>query len=182
MLSRLQEISLIARCVAADDRRAFGQLVNAYSDPLRRFMLSLTKGDYALADDLAQETFIKAYLSIRSFEGVARFRTWLFRIAYNEFISHTRKAVPLQSLDNLTDLSDESDPSELPDTDNTITTLEEAIQSLPPQHRATIQLYYYEKFSIARISTVTGIPEGTVKSYLSRARKRLASLLQQYRY
>ena len=145
-------------------------------------MLSLTKGDYALADDLAQETFIKAYLSIRSFEGVARFRTWLFRIAYNEFISHTRKAVPLQSLDNLTDLSDESDPSELPDTDNTITTLEEAIQSLPPQHRATIQLYYYEKFSIARISTVTGIPEGTVKSYLSRARKRLASLLQQYRY
>ena len=63
MLTRLQEISLIARCVAADDRHAFGELVEAYSDNLRRFLLSLTKGDVSLVDDLAQETFIKAYLS-----------------------------------------------------------------------------------------------------------------------
>lgn len=179
MLSRLQEISLIARCVAADDRRAFGQLVEAYSDPLRRFMLGLTKGDTSLADDLAQETFIKAYLSIRSFEGVARFRTWLFRIAYHEFISHTRKAMPTSQLSEIPELSEDFDNSEISDLADS---LEQALQSLPPPHRAIVQLFYYEKFTIPRISTVTGIPEGTVKSYLSRARKRLASLLQPYRY
>ena len=61
MVTRLQELSLIARCVAADDRRAFGQLIAAYSDGIRRFLLSLTRGDVSLVDDLAQETFIKAY-------------------------------------------------------------------------------------------------------------------------
>ena len=101
MLTRLQELSLIARCIAADDRQAFGLLVEAYSDPLRRFVLSLTKGDVALADDLAQDTFLKAYLSIRTLNGITRFRTWLFRIAYNEFITHTRRSRPAASRHSL---------------------------------------------------------------------------------
>ena len=116
MVTRLQELSLIARCVATDDRRAFGQLIAAYSDGIRRFLLSLTRGDVSLVDDLAQETFIKAYLSIRSLEGISRFKTWLFRIAYNEFVSHTRRT---RHLDMMTDIGD-TDVADDTDNDNTI--------------------------------------------------------------
>lgn len=179
MLSRLQEISLIARCVATDDRDAFGQLVEAYSEPLRRFLMGLTKGDLPLSDDLAQETFIKAYLSIRSFEGISRFRTWLFRIAYHEFVTYTRRNSPTRAIDDL-DLSTIADDTDSPAI--TDLNLEEALAQLPAPQRAVVQLFYFEQFSIARITTVTGLPSGTVKSYLSRARKRLASLLNQYRY
>ena len=91
MLSRVEEIKLIARCALADNRDAFGQLVEAYRSDVTRFLLNLTMGDDALSDDLAQETFIKAYLGIRSFKGISRLRTWLYRIAYNEYYSWLRK-------------------------------------------------------------------------------------------
>ena len=108
-INRFQELALITRCVAADDRNAFGQLVGVYSESLRRFLLGLTKGDAALADDLAQETFLKAYLSIRSLEGVTRFRTWLFRIAYNEFVNNLRRKRKIDTTDEeCPDIPDES--------------------------------------------------------------------------
>ena len=108
-INRFQELALIPRCVAADDRNAFGQLVDAYSESLRRFLLGLTKGDSALADDLAQETFLKAYLSIRSLEGVTRFRSWLFRIAYNEFVSDLRRRSRLSNTsEDIPDIADET--------------------------------------------------------------------------
>lgn len=180
MLTRLQEIALIARCAAADDRRAFGLLVEAYADDIRRLLLSLTKGDVALVDDLAQETFLKAYLSIRSFEGIARFRTWLYRIAYNEYISHCRKQKNFEPIENVAtyDLADEEESEE----DRTVSdeTLHECLMQLSDSERAVTQLYYFDDFSIARISTVTSMPQGTVKCYLSRSRKKLAKLLDKY--
>ena len=88
MLSKVEELKLISRCVLADDRRAFGELVEAYQPRLRRFFMNLTLGDEYLSDDLAQETFIKAYIELRSFRGMSRFGTWLFRIGYNEFYSY----------------------------------------------------------------------------------------------
>lgn len=92
MLSRFEELQLIAKCIAGDSRRAFERLVEEYQEGLRRFLLNLTLGDAALTDDLAQETFLKAYMSLRSFKGIARFKTWLYRIAYNEFVLFLSKA------------------------------------------------------------------------------------------
>ena len=77
VLSKIEELKLIARCTLGDDRRAFGTLVEGYQPQVRRFFLNLTLGDEALSDDLAQETFLKAYLNVRSFRGVAKFSTWL---------------------------------------------------------------------------------------------------------
>ncbi|MDE6305069.1 MAG: sigma-70 family RNA polymerase sigma factor, partial [Muribaculaceae bacterium] len=77
--------------MAADDRRAFGRLVEEYQPQLRRFLQNLAQGDAALAADIAQETFIKAYTGLRSYQGAARFKTWLYRIACNEFYSYQRK-------------------------------------------------------------------------------------------
>lgn len=178
MLSKVQELKLIALCVTVDDRRAFGQLVEAYADDVRRLLLTLTRGDVSLVDDLAQETFLKAYLAIRSFEGVARFRTWLYRIAYNEFISYTRRSRRFEPVDNLADEpADEEYDEPISDA-----TLSDALMRLPEAQRIVTQLFYFDGFSIARIATVTGMPEGSVKSYLSRARKRLAVLLEKNRY
>ena len=100
MLNKAQELLLIARCIAADDRDAFGQLVIAYEAGLRRFILNLTMGDAALSDDIAQETFLKAYLAIRSFKGIASFKTWLYRIAYNEFITFKRRYVDTNDIED----------------------------------------------------------------------------------
>ena len=91
MLTRVEELKLISQVALSDNRRAFARLVDAYQSTVRGFFLNLTAGDYALSDDLAQETFLKAYTNIRSFKGLSKFKTWLLRIAYNEFYSYVRK-------------------------------------------------------------------------------------------
>jgi RNA polymerase sigma factor (sigma-70 family) len=73
------------------NKRAFDQLVRKYQSPVRRFFLNQTLGDAQLSDDLAQETFIKAYMNITKFRGLSSFSTWLMRIAYNVFYDEMRK-------------------------------------------------------------------------------------------
>lgn len=176
-LSRIQETLLIARCIASDDRDAFGQLVTAYTDDIMRLLLSLTRGDAALAGDLAQETFIKAYLSLRSFNGIARFRTWIYRIAYNQYVDHMRRQRPTESLDGHDRADEGPDPAE---TERVEQSLHEAVMRLPERERVVTQLYYFDEMPVSRISSVTGMPAGTIKSYLHRSRARLATLLEQY--
>ena len=137
MLTRVEEIKLLAQCALADNRVAFGRLVEAYRTDITRFFLNLTLGDHALSDDLAQETFIKAYLNVRGFKGLSKFRTWLYRIAYNEYYSH------------LTD-----------------------------RQRAVVALFYIDDLPINKIAQITGMPVGTVKSHLSRAKAKLAQILK----
>ncbi len=155
MLTRLQELSLIARCIAADDRQGIRAVGGGIFRPSAAVCAEPHKGDVALADDLAQDTFLKAYLSIRTLNGITRFRTWLFRIAYNEFITHTRRSRPAASLDEAAQAADDD-----PETGATIpdSTLAEAIMRLPDTQRAIVQLFYFEEFPISRISTITGLP------------------------
>jgi len=72
------------------NRAAFEKEVINNQEPLRRFLLNLCGGDGALSDDIAQEAFIKAYLNINSFNGLSKFSTWLFRIAYNCYCDNKR--------------------------------------------------------------------------------------------
>ena len=89
-MSKSVDLLWISQVVIAVDRRAFDRVVCKYQSSVRRFLLNLTAGDSMLSDDLAQETFIKAYLNIRSFQGISAFSTWLFRIAYNVFYDSKR--------------------------------------------------------------------------------------------
>lgn len=177
MLSRIEELSLIARCIATDNRDAFGQLVMEYEGGLRRFLYNLTGCDASLTDDLAQETFLKAYLSIRSFRGISRFKTWLYRIAYNEFINYRRKYAPeIHSVEP----SPAAEPSHSPIVGSEISIdLQRAINRLPDTERTIVLLFYMEDLPIKKVSQITGCPEGTVKCYLSRARTLLSQLLNQ---
>ena len=82
---------LIVRVVAFDDRTAFGELVTRHQSAVRNFIRHLTGGDAALADDLAQETFIQAYRSLPHFRGESAFPTWLLGIAHNRWRNARRQ-------------------------------------------------------------------------------------------
>ena len=176
-LSRLQQLKLIARCVVGDDRDAFGQLVEAYRPQVQRFLLNLTSGDAMLTDDLAQETFIKAYLGLRSFKGLSDLGTWLYRIAYNEYYGQARRARE-QATDRWETLAADEGYDSVGAIDARLT-VKEALARLNATERAVVTLFYIEDQSLKRIAQVTGLPEGTVKSHLHRAKARLKQFLTQ---
>ena len=176
MLSKFDELRLIAQCVATDDRKAFGRLVEECQSDLRRFLLNLTLGDAPLTDDLAQETFLKAYLSIRSFKGLARFRTWLYRIAYNEYYSHMRRQKEVRQ-DLIDNPPDDVDVMSHDSIDARID-VESCMKRLSEIERTVVLLFYLEDLPIKKITEITSMPEGTIKSHLSRARVKMGQLLQ----
>ena len=95
----LTDADLLARVIVEGDQHAFGELVRRHQSPVRGLLRQLVRADVELADDLAQETFIRAYKNIRSFRGEAKFSTWLYRIAYNVFRENARKRKELVGID-----------------------------------------------------------------------------------
>ena len=158
-MKKIDELRLIAQCALGDSRQAFGQLVEAYQSQLRRFLMNLTGGDEALTDDLAQETFLKAYVNVRNFKGLSSFATWLYRIAYNEFYSHARAQHPTQELDNAT--------------------AGEAMTDRSAQATgAIITLFYIEDLPVKRVAQIVSMPENTVKSHLRRGKEKMKQLIK----
>ena len=135
-MAQLSDISLVAQVAVFHNKRAFDQLVRKYQSPVRRFFLAQTLGDTQLSDDLAQDTFIKAYTRIASFKGMAGFQTWLMRIAYNVLYDY-RTCITMQLIDGL---------------------------------------------PIDEIADIMQLPQGTVKSHLSRGKKQLANYLKNNGY
>lgn len=174
MLTKWDELKLIARCVAGDDRRAFEQLVTEHSDALRRFLLSLTLGDAALTDDLAQDTFLKAWLQLRTFRGMARFRTWLFRIAVNEYNNYyrSRRYEPPGGEPPDTAVWDGGTRAVEADHD-----LARCMSALSAPERTAVLLFYLQEFPVKRVAEIMQLPEGTVKSHLHRARTKMEQYL-----
>ena len=86
----MNDITLVTQVVVFGNKRAFDALLRKYQSQVRRFLLGLTVGDSQLADDLAQETFIKAYMNIGKFRGLSSFSTWIMRIAYNTHYDYRR--------------------------------------------------------------------------------------------
>ena len=176
MLSKLEEIKLVSQCALGDNRRAFGQLVEAYQPRLRRFLLNLTMGDEDLTDDLAQETFIKAYTGIRSFKGLSGFGTWLYRIAYNEFYSEKRRRHEehvdyiSESMQGASSQSSESTEAQMD--------VQSAMRALNPVERTVITLFYIDDLPLKKIVSITGLPEGTVKSNLHRAKEKMREVIK----
>ena len=105
----LTDADLVARVLVDDDQHAFGELVRRHQSSVRGLLRQLTRTDVALADDLAQQAFLRAYKNIRSFRGEARFSTWLYRIAYNCFREDARRRKELVGIDE-EQLANASDP------------------------------------------------------------------------
>ncbi|NDV58700.1 RNA polymerase sigma factor [Bacteroides sp. 519] len=178
-MSQLSDISLVAQIVVFNNTRAFDQLVKKYQSSIRRFFLNQTCGDSELSDDLAQDTFIKAYTNIASFKNLSSFSTWLYRIAYNIFYDYIRSRKETTDLD-----SREIDNVHYTEQDNFSqqTDIYQSMKMLKDIERTCITLFYMEDQSIDKIAGITGCPVGTVKSHLSRGKEKLAKYLKQNGY
>ena len=174
MLSKLDEIRLLSQCALADNRDAFGRLVEAYQPRVRRFLLNLTMGDEMLTDDLAQETFIKAYVGVRGFKGLSSFGTWLYRIAYNEFYSHTRRHHE-EHVEDIARLGDVSTAAN--DAIDASMTVQEAMARLGENERVAITLFYIEDQPLKQVAKIMRMPEGTVKSLVYRAKDKMRQFI-----
>lgn len=176
-MKAVNDISLVARVVAFGDKRAFGKLVNKYQSQVRRFFLGLTLGDSALSDDLAQETFIKAYTNIRSFRGLSVFSTWLFRIGYHVFLDYarSRRATDMIAAEKIERAGQNTDVGLKLDIYN-------CLKMLKDEERLCVVLQLIEGQTIERVAEITGMPTGTVKSHLSRGKTKLAAILKENGY
>jgi RNA polymerase sigma-70 factor (ECF subfamily) len=174
MLSKLDEIKLLSQCALADNRDAFGRLVEAYQPRVRRFLLNLTSGDEMLTDDLAQETFIKAYVGIRGFKGLSSFGTWLYRIAYNEFYNHARR----HHEDHVEDIAALGEVSTAAgDAIDASMTVQEAMKHLNGNERVAVTLFYIEDQPIKQVAKIMQMPEGSVKSLIYRTRDKMRQFI-----
>ena len=178
-MNTLTDLSLMAQVVLLKNNAAFDQLVKKYQSPVRRFFLHLTLGDGSLADDLAQEAFIKAYMNLASFKNLSGFSTWLFRIAYNVFYDYARSRKETGSIDTQeVDRFYRTDPVEV----GSKIDIYGALATLKENERTCITLFYLEDLEIDKIAGITGLPAGTVKSHLSRAKGKLSTYLKQNGY
>jgi len=173
------DLSLVAQVAVLGNKRAFDELVRRYQSPVRRFFLNQTLGDEQLSDDLAQDTFLKAYLNIGQFKSLSSFQTWLMRIAYNVFYDHCRKKNVECGLlnDDCSAMSATSDSHSSFKID-----LYAALALLKPDERTCITLQLIDGYDIQKIVEITGIKEGTVKSHLSRGKDKMATYLKNNGY
>ena len=150
----------------------FIELVKPEQEPLRRFLLGLCCGDSATADDIAQDALVRAYVASGLFMGLAKFRTWLFRIAYNCFVDYTRRRKEtLSAMEGGPELRVASADSA--DSSFRYQQLYMALERLPEKERAAIVLFYFEDRSIKDIASILDMPAGTVKYHLSTGRNHL---------
>jgi RNA polymerase sigma-70 factor (ECF subfamily) len=162
--------------------------VRRYQRPVISLIAHMT-GDRALAEDLAQETFVKAFRSLAAFDTTRRLSSWLFRIAHNTAIDAMRRARPQQAVAHAAldsgdattaDAADEPSAPPAPDPVERRelgSALEAALAELRPDQRAAIVMRYESGLSFDEIGTVLGVPEVTARSHVHRARKELARLL-----
>ena len=177
-MAELSDISLVTQVAVFHNKRAFDQLVRKYQSPVRRFFLNQTLGDEQLSDDLAQETFIKAYVNITKFRGMASFSTWLFRIAYNVHYDYVRSLRQTDDIDTSRAVKNSSVSSD----ENLKMDLYKALSLLKPDERTCITLQLIDGYPIDQISKITGMNENTVKSHLKRGKDKLAIYLKENGY
>jgi RNA polymerase sigma-70 factor (ECF subfamily) len=177
---------LIARSLVGDDRHAFAELVKRHQSSVRACLRKLTAGNHALADDLAQETFVLAWRNLKSFRQEARFSTWLYRIATNCWLAQARKRHEELLGDRDDDVADsDSDATDAPsawEADHAAGTtmrvdLERAMATLTDAERAAIVQCYHNDLSHEEAAYVLGCPVGTVKTHVLRGKAKLKRAL-----
>ena len=184
------EALLIAELCEGDET-AFAALVEKYKRTVYRIAMQITQ-NHADADDVMQESFIKAYRSIHTFRQDAAFETWLYRIAVNEalnfvkrrdrrreyaFDEETEAAIDPVTLRKAQEARDPHLLAEKAELRHWVT---KAVNSLSLKHRTVVHLHEFEGLTHAEIAAILNCSEGTVRSRLHYARKKLRTLLKPY--
>ena len=155
-------------------REVFITHVEREQEALRGFLLALCCGRKDEADDLAQDALVKAYLSCAGYQDKGKFRSWLFKIAYNTFLNHKASQKVTQSIDEARTLASSSSA----DFGFEHQDLYLALGTLPPKERSAITLFYLNGHNIKEIATITETSEDAVKKQLSRGRDKLKERLK----
>ena len=178
------ETTIIAQCLAGD-RKAYAVLVERYKDLVHDLVYRMI-GDAARAEDIAQDAFVKAYLSLKDFRGEARFSTWLCRIAMNrckDMLRRARREVLMPGgPDAGTHVPDSVDEGETPaatlERREREAILHRALARLPMKYRAAVVLRHMEGMDFKAVGGVLGIAAGAAKVRTFRGREMLRRLLE----
>jgi RNA polymerase sigma-70 factor (ECF subfamily) len=175
---------IVARC-RSGDREAFAVLVRKYQSKVLTLATRILD-NRSEAEDVAQDIFVKVFLSLREFRGAARFSTWLYRITVNHCLNHIRRRARQQQT---LVASDSEGWGQEASVSNPYKTLEQKerwalvqakLQALTPEHRTIILLRDFEGLAYEEIAEVLQLEIGTVKSRLHRARMELKTQLEPY--
>ncbi len=155
-------------------REQFIACVEREQEALRGFLLALCCGNRDEADDLAQDALVKAYLACSGFSDGGKFRSWLFKIAHNTFLSYKRSLQTTESIDEARMLVSSSST----DAGFEHQSLYLALRTLPPKERSAITLFYLNGYSVKEIAAITDASQDAVKQQISRGRERLRAILK----
>jgi RNA polymerase sigma-70 factor, ECF subfamily len=190
---RERESDILTRVVAGDVD-AFEYFVVTYQKRITRFVYTLLR-DPADADGITQDIFVKAFRALPEFQGQSAFETWLTRIAINAVRDHIRRRKPVVYFSDLSSDPDDDcpelpaafDPADGTSPERDLLSqdirrrIAEALVALSPRQRAVFVMKHYEEKSIAEIGEATGLDEGTIKSHLFRAARKLRARLEDLR-
>ena len=182
-VNEYSEDVLIDLAVRNNDQLAFGELVKRNQSSVRHSLRQLSNWNESLADDLAQETFIRAYKGLHRFNQKSKFSSWLYRIAYNEFLQHCRSNqsqknyAEFEELDEHQHESREVLQSSQKSADQLQHQLAQLLAQLEPERRSVLHLLLHRQCTQQEIATNMGIPLGTVKTHINRGRAELQQKL-----
>lgn len=167
--------------VLKGDSNAYSYIVERYRDNIFSLAQKIC-GSFEDAEEVAQDSFMKAYRSLERFRGASSFSTWLYRITYNTAVSSIRKRNPgiLQIEDFPADAADflkDSESDEMAEKEYRRTLLNFAIQKLAIDERALIGLFYFQELDHDEITSITGITKSNLKVKLFRARKKIEEII-----
>jgi len=166
---------------------AYHALVARYATPAVNLATRMVQ-DRALAEDLAQEAFVRAFERLATYDQKRRFASWFFQILHNVTIDHLRHKRPaIVSLDALNDAGHPPVPATAPggapdalaEQSALVRAVDAALSRIRPEYREAVVLRYRQDLSVQEIADTMSVPVGTVKIYLYRARKELASILSE---
>ena len=167
------------------DPTHFNTLVERHRGSVFRLILSiLGPGREGEAEELAQDVFVKVYQRLDQFRGDAQFRSWLFRIAYNAALDYRSRLSfrathqSQEVLEMAPNPSRESNPFQITVDAAQKTALRAAMARLPDLYRSVLHLHYWMGMTVSEVGETLSVPEGTVKSYLHRARGKLYGMLR----
>ena len=175
-MDHADEIKVI-RHAKQGDPAAFAQLIESHQERLYRFLLRTTN-QTELVEDAVQDAFIRVLKNIDRFDERYRFSTWLFTIARRLLLNSLQKKRPLNAGDWLDAASSSvmeltAETSDASDREFAAEILDGAMETLTPHQREIVILYHHKGKSVHQVAELLGMPEGTIKSHLHRARRRM---------
>ena len=180
-MTRSEDHQLVARVVSGEDTDAFGELVRRHQSHVRNFLRKLA-GDYTLADDLAQDTFMHAWDKLQTYSGKGSFIGWLLKVAYTTFLQSKRRSKRYAEILNEVGQVAEAESKSYTQANEEVTDLDKLLAILDEDERAIMIMSYACGLSHREIGTATDMPVGTVKSVIHRSKEKIRSGFELKRY